>query len=224
MWQIQPAHITLRQIKILCKNRGVHIYMNNKLKFEFIYTLFTSGIVYLITYVTTTSAYTDTGATISLFIGLGIYLAIRKIYKKEEDFDKLSAKAYRLIIWIVPLLLITVHLTLFYINPSDELHFKEFYLLNDILWGGVFALALWPLLNLVALLENLLILFWMLIYHLGTPVFIGLVIFIFIAFVVTYTKLFALKKEAVINFSLSLATIAVLTPIIGFTVCIYLWF
>ena len=110
--------------------------MKNTLKGTFSYTLITSGIAYVITYVITTSNYSDVGAATSLAFGLGVYLAIRIMYKKDESFDKLSAKAYRLMIWLVPLLLLTAKLAFFFIEPDSKPQFIEFCSLDDLSWSG----------------------------------------------------------------------------------------
>ncbi|PCJ33156.1 MAG: hypothetical protein COA90_00550 [Gammaproteobacteria bacterium] len=193
-------------------------------KGTFIYTFLTSGIVYLLAYLLTTSHYSDQAAAASLSVGFCVYLIIRKIYKQEQGLDTLLAKAYRLIIWLVPILLITAQLILFFVNPGDEPQFTAFYTADDLLWSGPLVIALWPILNMFVLLENIFTFLWMLVYYLGTPVFIVLIILALLALVTVFKKLIRLKAESVIQFSLTLASSYVLTPIIAYTFCIYLWY
>ncbi len=198
--------------------------MKDNLKGTFIYTLITSGIVYLTTYLLTTSQYTNEGAALSVIIGLGVYLTIRSTHKKNEGFDKLSAKAYRLIIWLVPLYLITVYLTLSYINPGDEPHFKEFYSFDDLSWSSLFVVAFWPIMNFAVLIENAIIGLSMLVSTIGMYMMIALSVFVLTAIVTVIIKFIHLRKESIVAFSLPLTTIYVLTPIVGYALCIQLWY
>lgn len=189
----------------------------------FLLTLFTSGIVYLLSYILVARNYADIYAVLSLALGLAAYSLIRLLYKRNTNLDPHLAKAYRLIIWLVPLALILVKILLF-VNTSDGAPvLKAFYHFDDLTWAGPFAFALWPFLNIFIFIENIIRLIKMAIYYFGLPIFGILFVSVLAILISLLKKIMQLKKETNISFSSIAAIALVLTPITGYLIIVYLW-
>ncbi len=197
--------------------------MTKLLNYRFAYTILTSGIVYLITYILATKQYNAYIAPLAFAIGIGVYLLLRKFYKSNQDHDKIVAKTYRYIIWLVPMVLFSINAIIFFANVADEPRLVSFYSFDDLKWSGPFVIGLWPILNLFILIENLFNLIWMAIYFFGLIAYSLASIGILILLISLYRKMVKLKHESVIKFSLIAATLYSLLPIVCFAMAVYFW-
>jgi len=197
--------------------------MKNSAKRTYYFTLLTSATVYLLAYLACTPQYSHVGAAISFTVGLAVYLIIRKYYRADTNVNQHSAKAYRIIIWLVPICLFAGRFVLLYLSPEPAPSFTTFYTLDDLVWSGALVVALLPLLNIFVLLDNAVILVMMLIYHFGGYVLVGLFVLCATLMVSTVKQLINLKRQSIVKFSLRLAVINTITPVILYSYCAYLW-
>lgn len=198
--------------------------MDTKKIFIYTYTLVTSGFVYLITYILLETAhYSDVYILLSYFVGAFAYILIRLLYKSEKDHDLLLARAYRYLIWSVPLVLLCIKLVIYYSDSTHVPSFKEFYSVEDLSWSGIFIIVFWPLLNFFVLIENIFNLIWIAVFYIGFSVLVGLYITIFVLLVFLYKKLIILREQSIIEFSLTIATILTTIPLIAYMFIAYLW-
>lgn len=189
----------------------------------FLLTLFTSGIVYLLAYILVTRNYTDGYAALSLAIGLAMYLLIRVLYKSDTNLDRYLARAYRLIIWLVPLALILVKLSIFIGASESAPTLRAFYSFDDLMWTGPFAFVLWPFLNIFTLIENIISLIKMAVYYFGLPIFGFIFVAVTVALISLFKKILRLREESNISFSSTIAVTLVLTPITSYLLIVYFW-
>ena len=197
--------------------------LNTQYKSTFVFTIATSALVYLLVYILLTHQYQPLFAVCSLVLGAGIYLLERKIYKTNQEHDRLLAKAYRLIIWLVPLALLAIAIVAFYTSAFVKPEFHEFYSFEQLQWSGPFVFAFWPILNLFILLANCAVFFWLAVYYLGLPLVSIVLISVLAALVLVYKKLRQLKNDAIMDFSLARATVHALAPLLGFGVIVVIW-
>lgn len=195
--------------------------MARKLSFTFLYTSGISGLVYLICYLLITNQRNDLYEGLSFFIGLGVYLIIRLSYKSNSDLDPILAKAYRLIICMVPVLLLATNIVSLHNTPIENPSFTEFLSVEDLKWSGPFIIAFWPILNFGTLLINIGVVCTILYNTLTIYGFIAFAIILSLALITLITKLIRLKKQSVLNFSLTIAFAKVVLPLIAFMLVVY---
>lgn len=191
-----------------------------KYHFVFYYTLATSGCVYLLTYLLAAknlaSEYTNVFAIASFLIGATVYLLIRLVYKNDQGHDKILAKAYRLTVWLVPLTLVLVKVILFFNNLDSEIEFQSFKSFDDFRWASLFAIFIWPFVNFIILLENFLSLIHMGLLYIGLPLLVLLEIVVVVFLFVVIGKIRELKQNSIVDFSITLAILKVLAPVVIF--------
>ena len=189
----------------------------------FLITLFTSGAVYLLAYILVARNYEHGYAALSSAIGLSAYLLIRILYKSGTDFDTLLAKAYRLIIWLVPLALVLVKMMTFVSATNSPPTLRAFYSFDDLVWTGPFVFALWPFLNIFTFMENIVRLIQMAVYYFGIPMVGALFVAVLVIVSLLLKKIIRLKDATNTSFSLITAATLVLAPITGYLLVVYVW-
>lgn len=187
----------------------------------FLYTSTVSGIVYMACYLLIANPRNDLYTGLSFLIGLGVYLVIRSTYKLNNDLDPVLARTYRLIICLVPVLLLVTNIVSLYNTPVENPSYTGFLSFEDLSWSGPFVIAFWPLLNLASLLINIGTVFIIIINVLTTYGLIAFAIILVVALIVLLTKLKRLKSQSALAFSLIIAFIKVIVPLIVFTSVVY---
>jgi len=186
---------------------------------NYFYTTLVSGLAYFYTYNLISDSNFDAYYGILAFtLGVLAYLLIRGIYRSDQELNKVLAQAYRLLIILVPLGILSVKLVVYFFSMDVPPKFVSFYSAEDLRWSSIFIIILWPLLNLIVLLENISIAFWALVFYFGLILLTIIDSVILIIIINLYKKLIQLKQETVIGFSLTKATLQVVTPLIIFMV------
>ena len=196
-------------------------YMKRKFNITFLYTSAVSSLVYLICYLLIANQRNDLYEGVSFFIGLGVYLVIRLSYKSNSDLDPILAKAYRLIVCLVPVLLLATNMVSLYNTPIENPSFIEFLSVEDLKWSGPFVIAFWPILNFASLLINIGVVLIILCNTIAIYGFIIFAIILALILIMLIKKLMRLKKQSVLNFSLPLAFAKVVLPLIAFMLVVY---
>lgn len=183
----------------------------------FVYTLLTSSFIYLLTYLLLTqNKHNEIFAVASMFFGFSVYLIIRVKYKSNQDHDVRLAKAYRLLLWILPMLVISVYSIFFIYQFNQQPEYSDYYSFEDLKWSSFLIIVLWPVFNFFVALKNLIIIFLSAIAIFGIPVLIGINILVMINLILLIKKLVKLKNEKALQISLINATFFVLMPYIIF--------
>ena len=155
-------------------------------------------------------------------LGMVIYLLLRRFYVIDDELKPVMAKAYRLLVWIIPLLLFSIASIGYFIEVGEMLGFEAWYSYDDLKWSGPFIFVFWPIANLLVLLHNLSVLMKNAIVFLGIPLLLVINVVIAVLVAGVYRKLNDLKNKSRIHFSLASATARVLAPLILFAVVVNL--
>lgn len=180
----------------------------------FISTVLTSGLAYLLIYLLITTVENRLYEVASFCIGVAVYLILRTLHTGNDELLKLLAKIYRILMWMVPLLLISITLIVIYIQMDGAPEFIKFYT------GQSLFLKLF---NIFSAIINLFIALVKLIYYVGIPLLIGVNVLIVVALVALFTRLKKLKRSAQSDFSLIKATLQAISPILIFTVLLIIY-
>jgi len=182
----------------------------------FLFTIITSGLAYLSIYLLLATTHIKIYGFASFLLGMLIYLILRSWYHTDGDVKNLLARTYRILIWLVPLILLSgstiVYLSKMTVPPA----YSAFYSFDDLKWSGPFVIGIWPFINGVILLSNIARFFQIGLYYAGLPLLITLNLIIVILLYYSYKKLLRLCRESVIKFSLIKATLQVISPMIIF--------
>ena len=154
----------------------------------------------------------------AFLFGACCYLIIRLSYKQGLASDKVLFKAYRMINWSVPVVLFIIHFYLFFeaVEVQDFIEYKSF---EELSYLGIFTLAVWPFLLIVYLIGNTIIGITQLFLFLQLPITIALSVLLVVMLGFAYQRLYQLKQHDNIGFSIPLAILRSLTPIL---LCSYL--
>lgn len=188
----------------------------------FLYTLFASSVTYLLVYLLAAKNGTGGGALLSIAVGLCAYLVIRRFYKRDQEFDVISARAYRLLVWLVPLSFMLVELYVFHFEGQKP-DFQQYVTLEDYIWLGPFALFIMPFANFFIFLKNCMISLWIVVYFAGFYALVFISPLVIVSLVMLIKQLVMLKRQSKVDFSLSLATVFTLAPIVGYATFWYFY-
>jgi len=191
-----------------------------KIKSTFLATLITSGFSYLFCFlligIKQSKEPIAFGAAISFIAGLIVYLSLRKLYKNKHEFENLLAKAYRLIVWLIPLTLFTVQVFIYFNYSDNPPKYISFYTMEELEWASILAGLIWLILNFFILINNIIVVIWMALYYIGLPLLIivnGCVIAILF---LLYKKLIKLKQASAQIFSITKASLLAIIPMLLF--------
>jgi len=154
----------------------------------------------------------------AFILGATCYLLIRLSYKQGNHSDSLLFRAYRLINWCVPVVLFIMHFYLL-LDGVEEQAFIPYKSFEELSFLGIFALAIWPVSLLVFLIGNTVIGITKIFLILQLPMTIAMSAVLLIMLYLAFKRLYQLKQASKISFSIPLATIRAITPIL---LCTYL--
>ncbi|MEH6443503.1 MAG: hypothetical protein V7784_06365 [Oceanospirillaceae bacterium] len=176
------------------------------------------GIAYVAAYFVAVNEAQEVLAAGAFCFGVITYLLIRLSYKQDEITNKLLFRSYRLAIWSVPILLFIIKFYLYFdeLNTTPYIEYKS---LDDLLYFGVFVIAIWPLHLIFYIIGNTALWFEKLFSFLQLPITVVLSALLIIALGFAYKRLHVLKNSSKINFSVPFAAIRSLVPIL---LCTYL--
>ena len=154
----------------------------------------------------------------AFLFGACCYLIIRLSYKQGLAIDKVLFKAYRLVNLSVTVVLFIIHFYVFFeaVEIQDFIEYKSF---EELSYLGIFALALWPFLLIIYLIGNTIIGITQLFLFLQLPITIALSALLVVMLGFAYRRLYQLKQNTNIHFTIPLAIFRSLTPIL---LCSYL--
>lgn len=192
--------------------------MDFKAKFGLFFNAITIGGAFSASYFIGAAPLYESLLVGAFLCGVCCYLIIRRSYKQSTSSDTVLFKAYRLINWCVPVVLFIIHFFLFF-EQVEIKDFVEYQSVDDLSYLGIFALALWPLLLMIFLIGNSIIAITQFFLFLQWPMTITLSVLLLVMLGFTYRRLDQLKQNSVIAFSIPLAIVRALTPIL---LCSYL--
>lgn len=152
-------------------------------------------------------------AIIAFGFGILCYLIVRWQYKQDNATNKLMFKSYRLAVWSVPILLFIINFHLYFETVQSK-EFIKYQSFEDLMYFGIFVIAIWPFFLLLYMIGNTFIFIEKLFQTLHYPVLITLSVLLVSALFFAYIRLYKLKQASKINFSISVAAIQAFAPII----------
>jgi len=182
-------------------------------KLKVIYHAATIGTAFAASYLIAAKVLNNMLFVSAFILGVACYLLIRLSYKQGTHSDSLLFSTYRLINWCVPVVLFIMHFYLLLVGVEEQafIPYKSF---EELSFLGIFALAIWPVSLLIFLIGNTVIGITKIFLILQLPMTIAMSAVLLIMLYLAFQRLYQLKQSCEINFSIPLATLRAITPIL----------
>jgi len=184
-----------------------------KTKLMVFYHAATIGAAFAASYFIAAKAPNNLLLSIAFILGAACYLLIRLSYKQGTRSDNLLFRAYRLINWCVPVVLFIMNFYLL-LEGVEEQNFIPYKSFEELSFLGIFALAIWPVSLLIFLIGNTVIGITKVFLILQLPMTIAMSAVLLIMLYLAFKRLYQLKQSCEINFSIPLAALRAITPIL----------
>jgi len=182
--------------------------ITSKLTNVFIITVITSGLAYLAIYFLIVDERTKTAGIASFFLGVMVYLGLRKRFHGDYELMIVLARTYRILMWVTPLVIFSITIIVFYSKAGAPPEYEEYYSGHSILLN---------LRNIFLALYNLFTAFWIMVYYSGILLLIALNVSILGILIALYKSLQRLKRNTTLDFSLTTATLQAMLPVFVFS-------
>jgi len=182
-------------------------------KLKVVYHAATIGAAFAASYFIAAKALNNLLLVSAFILGAVCYLLIRLSYRQGTHSDSLLFRAYRLINWCVPVVLFIMHFYLL-LEGVEEQAFIPYKSFEELSFLGIFALAIWPVSLLIFLIGNTVIGITKVFLILQLPMTIAMSAVLLIMLYLALKRLYQLKHSCGINFSIPLAAIRAITPIL----------